>query len=110
MSEESADGASLVARRRINRAKPFGHRRPGSRRDVTPQSPAAAPGGEARSTDGVTFAASPGTPHRSHSRSVRHTACSICHRRTEPVWPRGSLEAAELDQEPDRADNRHKHN
>ena len=65
MSDESADGASLVARCRINRAKPFGHRRPGSRRDVTPSQ--AAPSGEAGSTDGVTFAASPGTPHRSHS-------------------------------------------
>ena len=31
---------------------------------------------------------------------------SICHLRTEPVWPRGSLEEAELDQEPDRADDR----
>jgi hypothetical protein len=33
---------------------------------------------------------------------------SICHMRTEPVWPRGSLEEAELDQEPDRADDRDK--
>ena len=40
----------------------------------------------------------------------RYTACSICHRRTEPVWPRGSLEEAELDQEPDRADDRDKPN
>jgi hypothetical protein len=35
---------------------------------------------------------------------------SICHRRTELVWPRGSLKEAELDQEPDRADDRDKHN
>ena len=33
---------------------------------------------------------------------------SICHLRTEPVWPRGSLEEAELDQWPDRADDRDK--
>jgi hypothetical protein len=35
---------------------------------------------------------------------------SICHGRTEPIWPQGSLEEAELDQEPDRADDRDKHN
>ena len=35
---------------------------------------------------------------------------SICHLRTEPVWPRGSLEEAELDQEPDSADDRDKPN
>jgi hypothetical protein len=37
-------------------------------------------------------------------------ARSIRYRRTEPVWPRGSLEEAELDQEPDRADDRDKRN
>ena len=37
-------------------------------------------------------------------------ARSIRYRRTEPVWPRGSLEEAELDQEPDRADDRDKPN
>ena len=37
-------------------------------------------------------------------------ARSIRYLRTEPVWPRGSLEEAELDQEPDRADDRDKPN
>ena len=35
---------------------------------------------------------------------------SICHLRTEPVWSRGFLEEAELDPEPDRADDRDKPN
>ena len=66
--KEFADGGSLGGGRRIIRAKPFGHQ---PDENVIPLGePTAAPGGEVGFT--VASAASPGTPHRSHLRSVLH--------------------------------------